>query len=183
MTLRKRFEERKWKQSKSIHEYVHDKLILGNKITAPEEIVEYIVEEIPDVHLRDHARMQSFGSRNTLLQTSLSDKPSSGSIKQGKRNFNQQTMESHQKTTGNQHGSDQKKPSRRCFNCGEHSHMGAESKCPSKSEGIKCFKCVECAERGHIASRCPNKNKTAGNEVAKSDCAKSQTVNQIKRLS
>ncbi|XP_071636795.1 uncharacterized protein [Temnothorax longispinosus] len=132
VTLRKKFEERKWKQSESIHEYVHDKIILGNKIAVPDEdILEYIVEEIPDVHLRDHARMQSFGNIDTLLQAfekiSLSDRASSSSTKQGKRNFNQQTTEGHQKSTGSQHGSDQKKPSRRCFNCGEHSHVGAVS--------------------------------------------------------
>lgn len=57
--------------------------------------------------------------------------------------------------------------------------MGAE--CPSKAEGVKCFK---CAERGHVASRCPKKNEAVGdgttkNKVAKSGCARSQTANQI----
>lgn len=68
VTLRKKFEERKWKQSESIHEYIHDKIILSNKIAIPDEdILEYIVEGIPDVHLRDYARMQSFSNIDTLL--------------------------------------------------------------------------------------------------------------------
>lgn len=56
--------------------------------------------------------------------------------------------------------------------------IGAE--CPSKSEGVKCFK---CAERGHVASKGTKKNNTAKNETAKSEivksgCAKLQSINQ-----
>lgn len=183
VTLRKKFEERSWNKAESIHEYVHDKIILGNKISVPDdEILEYVIEGIPDVQLRDQARIQLFNNVDALLQAfekiSLSDRVSSGSSKQGKGNFNQKMKESHQKSTGNHQGGDRQKLLRRCFNCGEHSHIGAE--CPSKSEGVKCFK---CAERGHVASKCTKKNDIAKNETAKSEivksgCAKLQSVNQ-----
>lgn len=79
VTLRKKFEERSWNKAESIHEYVHDKIILGNKISIPDdEILEYVIEGIPDVQLRDQARIQLFNNVDALLQAfekiSLSDR-------------------------------------------------------------------------------------------------------------
>lgn len=179
ITLRKTFEERKWKQSESIHEYVHDKIILGNKISIPDdEILEYVIEGIPDVHLRDEARLHSFNDIDALLRAfekiSLSERLGNSSSKQGKRNFEQKGAENHQRSTGTHRGKDQQKPAKRCFNCGEQSHLGAE--CPSKSEGVKCFKCYE---RGHVAAKCPKKSEVAKSETVKSGCAKLQSANRI----
>jgi len=36
---------------------------------------------------------------------------------------------------------------KRCFNCNQRDHMNMA--CPTKREGLKCFKCSE-----HIASKC-----------------------------
>lgn len=177
VTLRKKFQERTWNKSESIHEYVHDKIILGNKILIPDdEILEYVIEGIPDIHLRDQVRIQSFHNIDALLQAfekiSLNDRVSSSSSKQGKSHVNPKTTENHQKSVGGYHGRDSQKLPKRCFNCGEHSHLAAE--CLSKQEGVKCFK---CAERGHIASKCPKKGDTANkSDFIKSETAKSEVV-------
>lgn len=114
VTLCKKFEERSWNKAESIHEYIHNKIILGNRISVPDdEILEYVIEEIPDVQLRDQARIQSINNVDALLQAfekiSLSDKVSSGSSKQRKDNFNQKMRESYQKSTGNHQGGDRQK--------------------------------------------------------------------------
>lgn len=78
-----------------------------------DEILEYVIEGISDVQLRDQARIQLFNNVDALLQAfekiSLSDRVSSDSSKQGKGNFNQKMKESHQKSTGNHQGRDRQK--------------------------------------------------------------------------
>lgn len=58
VTLRRRFEERTWKKSESFHDYVHEKMIMANRIAVnDDEILGYIIEGIPDIHLRDVTRI------------------------------------------------------------------------------------------------------------------------------
>lgn len=58
--------------------------------------------------------------------------------------------------------------SRRCYNCGDKKHLGAD--CPNKSKGVKCF---ACDEYGHVASSCPKPKKPQrkiDNNKGKSRC-------------
>lgn len=56
---RKQFEQRVWRKDKTFNEYLHQKIIMGNRIGIDEdEMTEYIIEGIPDPILRDQARVQ-----------------------------------------------------------------------------------------------------------------------------
>lgn len=66
---RKQFEQRVWKRDESFSSYLHDKIILANHISIDEsEIIEYVVEGIPNQVLRDQARVQRLNSRESLLE-------------------------------------------------------------------------------------------------------------------
>ena len=66
--LRKQFEDRVWCKAETFSEYVYEKVILANKENIDDsELVEYLIEGIPDESLRDHARMQRFNSKENLL--------------------------------------------------------------------------------------------------------------------
>lgn len=48
ITLRKQFEERRWRRDEAFAEYCHEKVILGNRVpVADEELIDYIIDGIP----------------------------------------------------------------------------------------------------------------------------------------
>lgn len=54
LALRREFEKRKWQSMETFSAYFHDKIILGNRVPiSNEEIVDYILDGIPDTRLRD----------------------------------------------------------------------------------------------------------------------------------
>lgn len=67
--LRKKFESRMWKKDKSFYKYVHEKIIIGNRVPVDQDkLIEQIVEGIPDIALRDQARLQRFVTTEVLLR-------------------------------------------------------------------------------------------------------------------
>lgn len=61
LELRKQFEKRSWKSEETFGTYYYDKVILAAKVPiAEDEIVDYVIAGIPDIGLRNQARMQRF---------------------------------------------------------------------------------------------------------------------------
>lgn len=154
--LRKQFENRVWKKEETFQEYLHDKTIKGNLVPIEkDELLEYVIEGIPDAAMRDQARIQGFSTIEGLLKAfekvTLRDRGVASSHRHG----------------GDKNGTDKKKKiptdAKRCFNCGEREHVSAN--CPTKALGAKCF---ECGARGHISAKCPKKNNSAGKAVVAS---------------
>ncbi|XP_011884081.1 PREDICTED: uncharacterized protein K02A2.6-like [Vollenhovia emeryi] len=186
IVLRRKFEERVWRKTESFHDYVHEKVILANRISvSDDDVVGYIVEGIPDPNLRDLARVHGFTSRESLLaafeEITLQDRDGSlasgggggakfnnksdgGKRKADKREKDAKGVAGEEKDT-----SVTKKPevTKRCFNCGKRDHISAA--CPEKDKGPKCF---ECREYGHIATNCPKKQVNANCVTARSTSKK-----------
>jgi len=157
--LRKQFEERVWRREETFHhQYVHEKIILANRVPISEdEIIDYLIDGIPVVSLRDQARMSRFTSKSSLLQAFekviLRDKSNAkkGEVQKqgdGQRQRGSERIE--------KRGASKSETEKRCFNCGLRNHVRED--CPSK--GPKCFK---CGERGHIASKCEKSQKEVRN--------------------
>ena len=69
MALRRRFESRRWHSSEAFSEYFHEKRILANQVSlSEEEMIEYIIDGIPDIQLQNQARLQKFESASAILQ-------------------------------------------------------------------------------------------------------------------
>jgi len=120
----------------------HEKIILGNRVPVDEdELREQIIDGIPDITLRDQARIQKFSSVDALLEAfegvALRERGAANPSKRG----------GSRRDVGD--GRVAAVSSKRCFNCGERDHVNAN--CPTKNLGAKCF---ACGGRGHIASRC-----------------------------
>jgi len=59
VALRRRFEERVWNGEEIFRDYLHDKKILANRVPIERtELINYIIEGIPDPFLRDQARIR-----------------------------------------------------------------------------------------------------------------------------
>lgn len=66
----KQFQDRIWKRDEAFEEYFYDKVIKANRIPIDDdiELVDYLVEGIPDTTLRNQARMHCFNSPESLLR-------------------------------------------------------------------------------------------------------------------
>ena len=59
LTLRREFENRTWQHNEPFSDYFYDKVILANRVSVTdEEIVDHLVDGIPDPRLRNQARNQ-----------------------------------------------------------------------------------------------------------------------------
>ncbi|RLU16824.1 hypothetical protein DMN91_010892 [Ooceraea biroi] len=61
LKLRRQFEQRTWKPEETFSAYYHEKVILANRVPIDEEeILEYLVEGISNMQLRNQAKLQKF---------------------------------------------------------------------------------------------------------------------------
>ena len=66
---RDKFQKLRWSADESFREYVHDKTVLGNLVSAIEiELLDYIIEGIPDQWFRNNARIKCFNSVDSLIK-------------------------------------------------------------------------------------------------------------------
>ncbi|XP_055908998.1 uncharacterized protein LOC129943517 [Eupeodes corollae] len=134
LEIRRKFESRKWLSSEIFQNYFHDKLILANKMElAEEELLDCIIEGIPDHHLRVQAKMHRFVNRNQLLEAfsgiSL-PKPFNAGLRPS--NEGEQKLQI------------------RCFNCNSLGHLASDCKKPKREIGA----CHACGQFGHFAAAC-----------------------------
>ena len=142
LAQRLEFEARVWQHSEKFCDYYHDKLILGNRVPiSEEEIVDYIVDGIPDEQIQNQARIQCFKEKADLLKAFEK-------IRLGmKKTYEPRTKKD---TTVQAPPSQEEKPLL-CYNCSETGHFSKNGTKPRKTVGA-CFKCNSTE---HQLSDCP----------------------------
>jgi len=66
--LRRNFEKHIWQETELFSEYFHDKVALANQVLIDEEeMVDYLIKGISNVHLKNQAKMQRFPIKEALL--------------------------------------------------------------------------------------------------------------------
>jgi len=156
--LYEKFRKRKWEKDESFSDYMHEKVILGNRVPVVEkELLRYIIDGIPDRMMRNGARISGVTTKEELRarfeQVERWDKreeAKSGEEKYQSRSRNRDGKG--RKSKPKKHRDSEGRRSEQfflCFNCGLPDHISRD--CPTKTQGPKCF---NCGERGHLASRC-----------------------------
>lgn len=175
--VRKReFEQRRWGQGERFSKYYHHKVILGNRVPInEEEMLEYLIEGIPDTTLRNQARIERFGTKAALFmafdkvvwqagtETTRTSKRSTVKEKSSDEKQKLQAKDGHRNDYG------------RCHSCGARGHRVAE--CPTKERGVKCF---QCREFGHIAAKCPRKTTAVTDKCCAEISTKGKYIKMVK---
>lgn len=69
LVRKKEFEGRIWRRGETFGAYMHDKIILANRVPVEEDdLIDYIVDGISDLNLQDQARIQGFTTTTSLLR-------------------------------------------------------------------------------------------------------------------
>lgn len=133
MTTRRKFETRAWKRDETFHEYVHEKIIMGNRVPIEtDEMLDYIIDGIPDNVLRNQAHIQRFKGVESLLEAfeavTLRNRCATISDRPGKRSEKSATNGREdiigRSAKDNDNNSEKKKTNiKRCFNCGACDHV------------------------------------------------------------
>lgn len=182
-TLRQ-LQERTWRTGESFVDYYHDKMIRANRIPIddPYELIDHLVEGIPDQTLRNQATVYCFINPEAMLRAYeklVLPQPYQGSNFRGDRwRANPPTRTDGDRwragpsprTKGDrwrsspptrmeeQQQGDRRAPRRdvgNCYNCGEMGHPSRS--CPVKDRGLRCYR---CGQHGHIAPRCTQQGST-----------------------
>lgn len=177
LQLRRDFEGRTWDPVETFSEYFHKKLILANKVPIDDvEIVDYVIDGIPDASVRHQATMQQFTSKEAMLKALEN-------IKISPEFKNQPKREQHLVTRTENKGADQPKrnnPGQRggppkCFNCNEVGHIAAECTKPERDREA----CFICKEKGHKATDCPKKKTRTSDASKEKSVAKEKDINSV----
>lgn len=130
-----------------------------------DELLEYIVEGIPNTHLRNQARLQQFESNAELLKAfeniSLTDGRNPERELKGNGKSYKEARAGKKETAGKETSKEREVASIkiRCYNCSKYGHVSKDCKAPKREKGT-CFK---CGEKGHVISEC--KSKTDSDQV------------------
>jgi len=132
--LREKFQRRKWEKGESFSDYMHQKVILGNRMPiAEEELVGYIIDGIPDRVMRNEAQISGATTREALRarfgQVERWDKreeTKSGEGRYQSRSRDKSGENGTSKPRRNRDGEGGRSEQRNCFNCGLPDHVSRE---------------------------------------------------------
>ncbi|XP_046144395.1 uncharacterized protein K02A2.6-like [Osmia bicornis bicornis] len=160
LTLRREFEARKWTPDEIFADYLHDKIMLGNRVPIPqEELIDYVIDGIPNESFRTQARIQCFQTTNALLKAFAKV---SLPCEAARRKFVQQNEISVAARRTGKIMKEQKDTATplRCYNCSSVGHFAKNCPKPKRERGS----CYTCGKFGHRATEC-SKLKTSAEEV------------------
>ncbi|KAH8350237.1 hypothetical protein KR067_009323 [Drosophila pandora] len=145
LEARRQFENRKWSSGESFGSYVDDKVMRGQKINIDsEEMINRIIEGIPNQGLRNQAHIQCFENVE-LIKRAFAEVELPKSYGDRKE------------TAVNKDEKDSKDT--RCYNCNAKGHWAQECRKPRREKGS----CYACGEMGHFVAKCQkNKIKNEG---------------------
>lgn len=147
LAARREFENRVWQKTESFSDYFHDKITLSNKVLVdPEELVDLVIDGIPDAWLRDQARMQRIDTADELV-----DVLGKLSLRDDAKNDRDRRDSRRSAPTKPLLRDDGQNKEGRCFNCNESGHRKKDCDKPRREWG-SCFK---CGATTHLARQCP----------------------------
>jgi len=177
ITLRKNFEKRVWQATELFSEYFHKKVTLANQVPVEEEeVIDYLIEGIPDVHLKNQAKVQKFSTKEELLEAF--ERVRLECEKKGRLpQANDKARGDVNDSVANQ-GKLQPLKKMRCYNCNEVGHKSQDCQQP-KREKSSCF---GCGQTDHRIRDCPQRNKKDVVKEKTRDTTKESVNVEVKQI-
>lgn len=137
MILRRKFQMRTWLYTESFLEYYKAKTSMAKGISMEEdELVDCIIEGIPDEQLRTQAHMQCYRSTASLVLA-----------------FSKIQLKKVVSSTSTNTKAQKAATVVRCYNCNSLGHFAADCKKPKREMGA----CFACGSKEHRIAACPDK--------------------------
>ncbi|XP_011859156.1 PREDICTED: uncharacterized protein K02A2.6-like [Vollenhovia emeryi] len=173
LSLRKEFEARIWKAEESFCDYYHDKVISANRVPVEEdELLDYLVDGIPDTRLQNQARIMNFSSKTDLLKAfekiTLDAKRSSDS-KQKKDGLKSSQSKAETSST--------KGRTVKCYKCQAVGHIATQ--CKQSTTPSTKRACYVCGSAGHLARDCSERKQQAASETGEKLTATTTSTNLV----
>ncbi|XP_046740532.1 uncharacterized protein LOC124407965 [Diprion similis] len=158
LARRKKFEDRIWKALENFSDYYHDKIILGSDVPIDEEeLVDYLIDGIPNTSIQTQARIQRFREKASLLDAFDKVKlPPEKKIFAKSEAYGGENTKATPVASEHKASLTEKKPvdtfqSPRCFNCSKNGHLAFDCKLPRRAKGA----CLKCFAADHQLPDCP----------------------------
>lgn len=146
---KREFEQRQWKPRESFAEYVHDKVTLGNSVPiANDEIVDHIIEGIPDENLQTQARIHRFRVPADIIEAF-----ERVTLRPERTKANLSTGRGHERDDASKKRRSSPRPIENtpgCYNCNDVGHYAQDCTRPKTQRGT----CYKCGKAGHTRERC-----------------------------
>jgi len=135
---------------------------MGNRIPVDkEEIIDYLIDGITDLQLRNQARMQHFQSASALLNAFENISVSSETKHRSNREMSSKTEIKDPKVQPKQAQGDDTTRTLKCYNCNTKGHLSRNCRKPKRDPGT----CFQCGEAGHKVNDCSKRMKEKGKEA------------------
>lgn len=149
MELRRRFEKRIWRNEESFSDYYYDKVILASRVPVDEdELVDLIIDGIPETPLRNQARMHRFEGKEDLLKAfeQITLRPENKNRRGNVVGKSDNRQQSKVKET-------EQRRENKCYNCNQMGHLAKNCDKPKRERGS----CFECGSTDHRVRDCNQK--------------------------
>lgn len=151
MALRRKFEAKEWKMTENFADY-HEKVILAKNIPIDEdEMVDYLIDGIPNERIRDMARVKEFACKEDMLRVFEKFSLKSEGMNLGRRDSryyekidkkNNVSRSNVNRVLEDKKDDQAKKDNEilrkkiRCYNCSKFSHWSNECKEPKRKKDL-----------------------------------------------
>lgn len=152
LSLRREFEKRTWNINETFAEYFHNKVITASQVPIDEdEMVDYLIEGIPNLTIRHQASTQRFEDKETMLKA-LENVSLRADLKHPQKSEKRLTVKEENNASvpsTKEEGGSNSKSTLKCFNCNQSGHIAVN--CQQSKREKTCFKCLQI---GHKAKDC-----------------------------
>lgn len=156
LEMRKKFEERKWKYEENFVDYFNEKLMLSGKLSlAEDELVEYIIDGIPNMQIRTQMSMYHHTSSSEII------KALAGVKLQKPKTVSQTDKQKGEVSTKRAATTTNSRLSIRCYNCNSIGHYAADCGKPRRMPGT----CYACGSDEHMVTDCTHNKKKSSTEA------------------
>ncbi|XP_076282085.1 uncharacterized protein LOC143209808 [Lasioglossum baleicum] len=185
LVLRREFEKRIWRTGETFSDYLHDKVMLGNRVPVTgAEMISYVIEGIQSETLRTQSKIQRYESIEAL-QEAFANVPVPRETLRRPFIQRERVLQPSREQQIDQQTRKQMEPgTQRCNENGHIARNCPKTKKPMEQPGTR--RCYNCNEGGHIAYDCPKPKRERGScfKCGKSDhqanqCSSSSNINYV----